>query len=386
MKSIRNSVKSAPADHGVSPSAVLQEDELEPVLRRRRFLHLAAAGGAGLLASGGLLTGCGPGEAGTEGRAQASSTGQACGMTTWSLTMGRTTVVGTVTVSNDATSLFVTYAIDSAKFPDCTFGTLHAWVGNDLAHVPANPQGTPVPGHFPYAVDASGSTSHTLTIPLTSLSIVDAAQSCELSLSVVTHAEVNRTQAGGTVTHETAFGGAIAGAGARWWFYDAYALCCEFGTPTVETCTTAFAKGGYVFTTDDNSNPEGLLSLALTRNRWGWAINLTAPATTNYEIWAGAGLNNTANGTLVGTLTVDWDGTGTIATVTYTMTGGCTIKEAHLYAGDAQPTTIAPGQYGHLATFDPKVSTCTFNNVPLVDTDGDGVWLIAHAVVCCKCC
>jgi len=354
-------------------------------LQRRRLLHLAAAGAGFALAGGTLLTACGGGSAaGREERAGVLAAGGTCGTTTWNLTMGQTTVVGTVTVSNDADNLHVTYAIDTVNFPDCTFGTLHAWAGNDLTTVPTNRQGIPVPGQFPHVFDATGLTSHTFTIALSSLAIADATQACALSLFVVAHAEVNRAQADGTAQHETAFGGATAGAGPRWWFYGSYVLCCEFGTPVVETCETAFAKGSHVFTTDTSSNPEQLPSLNLTRNRWGWAINLTAPGSSTYDLWAGAGLNDTSKGNKVGTLQIAWDGAS--AVVMYTMSGTCTIKEAHVYADDSTPTTIAPGQYGNLATFDPKVSTCTFT-VPLADTDrAGGVWLIAHAVVCCQCC
>jgi hypothetical protein len=55
------------------------------------------------------------------------------------------------------------------------------------------------------------------------------------------------------------------------------------------------------------------------------------------------------------------------------------LAEVHLYAGDVPLSTIAPGQYGFLDT--PNGWTYTFS-VPLFDTDGDGVWLVAHSVVC----
>ncbi len=85
----------------------------------------------------------------------------------------------------------------------------------------------------------------------------------------------------------------------------------------------------------------------------------------------------------VGTLTVNWDGSN--VTVTYTMDSGYCLEEVHLYAGDDSPTTIAPGQYGNLAEFDPNVTSYQFN-VPLADTNGDGVvWLVAHAVACNEC-
>lgn len=42
-----------------------------------------------------------------------------------------------------------------------------------------------------------------------------------------------------------------------------------------------------------------------------------------------------------------------------------------------------PGQYDYLEGFESGVTTYTFSNVPLEDTDGIGsVWLIAHEVVC----
>jgi len=143
---------------------------------------------------------------------------------------------------------------------------------------------------------------------------------------------------------------------------------------------TAFAKGGWVWTTDPGSNPEGLPSLRLTKNRWGWAINLLIPGSTTYPIWAGAGLNNTSNGTNVGTLTVTWNGNQ--VAVLYSMLPGYRLQEVHLYAGDARPTTTAPGQYGYQDSFDPLgLGTYTFT-VPLKYTNStDGVWLIAHAVV-----
>ena len=49
----------------------------------------------------------------------------ACGTTTWNLTAGQTSDVGSVTVSNDTDNLYVKYDLD---YPGATFGTLHLWV------------------------------------------------------------------------------------------------------------------------------------------------------------------------------------------------------------------------------------------------------------------
>ena len=178
---------------------------------------------------------------------------------------------------------------------------------------------------------------------------------------------------------QTAWGGDTAGPGNRWWFYANYATaCCEDAPPAPsEKYGTAFAKGGWVFTTDKKSNPEKLPSLNLTRNRWGWAINLQSAGTTTYELWNGAGLNYTSKGKLVGTVTVDYD--GSVATVTYDLNSGFSIGEAHIYAGDFKPTTLAPGQYGHTAYFDPTATTYSAS-FDVTDTNGDGVWFIVHAV------
>jgi hypothetical protein len=304
--------------------------------------------------------------------------GQTCGTTTWDLTAGQYNDVGSVVVSNDMDNLYITYTLNSEG---ATLGNLHAWVGNDLTSVPSNRQGIPVPGQFCNALggrcyDASGLTTYTFTIPFSELNIADASAACKSTFEVVTHAEV-KMPGGGT---ETAFGGDTPGSGTRWWYYGTYTICCDFGPPPECFYKTAFAKGNWVWTTDKKSNPENLSSLRLTKNRWGWAINLTATGQTSYDIWAGAGLNDTAKGVKVGTLTVNW--TGTNAVVTYTMLSGYYLKEVHLYAADARPATTAPGQYGNLDSFEGAGASIYTFNVPLADTNAmDGVWLIAHAVV-----
>jgi hypothetical protein len=341
-----------------------------------------AAAALGALA----LSACEPGAEGSAPIVSAPSAivpAETCGATTWDLTAGQTIDVGSVSVSNDADYLYVTYGLD---YPGATFGALHLWVGNSLLNLPANAQGIPVPGQFCSAdggacADASGLVSYTFQIPFADLNIVDASAACGSSLYVVTHAEVSFDSDGdGEVDGETAFGGPISGSGPRWWYYGAHSICCDFGNPDPPVCETAFAKGGWVFTTDKKSNPEALPSLALTKNRWGWAIDLLAPGDYHYDVWAGAGLNKTSKGELVGEVDVSWDGAS--AVVTYSVFDGTAIEEVHLYAGDAAPATVAPGQYGYLAEFDPNVSTYSFV-VPLADADDvSGVWLIAHAVVC----
>jgi hypothetical protein len=64
-----------------------------------------------------------------------------CEPTVWDLTAGQHIVVGTVTVNNDVNNVYVTYELD---YSGACFGTLHAWVGDDLADVPSNKK------EFPY--------------------------------------------------------------------------------------------------------------------------------------------------------------------------------------------------------------------------------------------
>lgn len=325
-----------------------------------------------------------------------------CGTTTWELKYGNTAIpIGTVTVSNDATNLYVTYTLDLLANPNACFGQLHVWVGNSLLNLPVTngnpncPGGAPIPGQFCSAdggacFDANGLTTYRFAIPFNQLNIVDVTQACNTQLFVVAHAEVDLDCTGGfnIADHETAFGGPTRPNCNRFWFYGTYTICCEFGPPPVPVCQTAFAKGNmtnppadhYVWTTETKSNPENLPSLRLHKNRWGWALKLTAPGTYTYDLWAGAGLNKTSNGAKAGTVIVTWD--GTTAIITYNIAPGYTFEEVHLYAADAPPTTTAPGQYGNLAEFDPNASTHTFT-VMLSDLNMDGcVWLVAHAVVC----
>jgi hypothetical protein len=300
-----------------------------------------------------------------------------CGLSSWTLWAGQSINAGTLAVSNDETNLYVTYSATSGN----TFGTLHLWVGTDLTLLPAVKNGpnagTPIPGQFPHAYDTQGGTEYTFTIPLSSITI---SGGCGTSINIVAHAEMQVTSPDGTTSGETAFGGSTPGAGPRWWFYATYGVkCCVIPPPPApkEKYGTAFVKGGYVFTTDKKSNPERLPSLSLTKNRWGWAINLTAAGTTTYDIWNGAGLNYTSKGHKVGTATVDF--TGTQVTVTMNYFSGYGFEEAHIYADDFKPTTLAPGQYGYTEYYNPVAGSDSYT-FAVADTNGDGIWLIVHSV------
>ncbi|WP_157385959.1 hypothetical protein [Methylosarcina fibrata] len=288
----------------------------------------------------------------TAGSAWATIPDGACGTTVFDLNNEKNSAdkLGTVTVANDATNLYVKFDL---TVTGSNFNYVNLWVGTDLQNK------LPVPYMFPNPVRLTG-TTYTYVLPLSSLGIIDVTTSCPV-IAIDAFAVVSD---GGEVTTN----GRAQGK---------YTLCCD-QPPQIGECETAFAKGGYVFTTDSKSNPENLPSLKLTKNRWGWAINVKDNGTTVYNIWKGAGLNDTTKGELVGTLTVEKN--GTLVKVTYNLTGDV-MNELHIYVGDKMPNTIAPGQFGFTKDFDPAVSSFS-KTFSVTDTNSDGIWIIAHAVSC----
>ncbi len=326
----------------------------------------------------------------------------ACAPTVCTIWAGQTNNAGTITVTNDTTNLYIDIELANGWTFQNVAENLKVWVGTDFLNMP-QANGNPINGQFPFKVTVNTAT-YRMTIPLVDAGIILPA-GCGSILHVVAHLDVTN----GT-NSETAYGGCIPGAtGRRWWFYLDHRICCLDVDPPPElgSCETAFGKGQWVWTTDPKSNPEVLKSLNLTKNRWGWAINLQAAGTTSYELWAGAGLNKTASGTLVGVVTVSWvdtgdpeDGVADTVTVSYALLDGYRLAETHVYASKAPPATIAPGQYGHNSYHSASECTQTYSTLPLPlidNANGDtcrkpprsivanpcsGVWIVAHAVVC----
>jgi hypothetical protein len=106
-------------------------------------------------------------------------------------------------------------------------------------------------------------------------------------------------------------------------------------------------------------------------DNWGWTNPIgPAPTSDTWPLYAGAAQCDPANGTLVGSVDVVYDG-GFIVSVTFNVVAPFSLVETHVYAGyDEFPTlrngnpTTAPGRYT--------------NNSPF---DGSEVFVIAHAVV-----
>jgi len=142
---------------------------------------------------------------------------------------------------------------------------------------------------------------------------------------------------------------------------------------------TAFAKG-------PNGTATCFLDIAnIQNNRWGWTNGALSPGTTiTMTLWQGAGQCDTGKGTNVGTVTVTYAALpAKTVTVTYNLTGGHRMSEAHVYVGAAKvpskngKLTVAPGQYPQGATFNPTVTTATFT---FTNVTGN-IYVIAHAAV-----
>jgi len=142
---------------------------------------------------------------------------------------------------------------------------------------------------------------------------------------------------------------------------------------------TAFAYGGGYATCfrsmDFDGNGKGDFK------NWGWSNGPLGPGSYNFDIYAGAAKCNINKGTLVGTLTIDYD--GSTATVTYTMDAGWTMQTTQLYVG-SEPLprdnkgdyTVSPGQYTEIhAGINAPTDTYTISGL------SGNIYVVAHADV-----
>jgi hypothetical protein len=257
-----------------------------------------------------------------------------------------------------------------------------AWAGEDLADMPQNRKGNPKVGNFPYhSGDITGQTSYSFCIDLnqygTEGGVVDL---CGMMLYAATHAVVGRDADGDGVyeDQETAWGdGDRMVDRGNWSTYFTISLACELGGGS-ESGETAFAYdcGDDALCFIDIPN-EGI-------NRWGWTNGAYGPGTYYLDIYAGAGQCDVSKGTLVGLLTVDYD--GSTAIVTYNTCGGYMMDEVHLYVGndilawDDNPGdpgyTVAPGKFPYT---DDDIATNSYTFT--IDGLSGDIYVVAHAVV-----
>lgn len=136
----------------------------------------------------------------------------------------------------------------------------------------------------------------------------------------------------------------------------------------------------------ENNTVEGNPSM-----NWGWTNQITGPGIYVFTLYRGAGQNNLDNGTPVGTLTVNFNGTQ--AAITYEVAEPYTLSEAHLWVGETMlplvestrkgvttyKPTSAPGQLANLG-FNPEISADGLTATITVEIDAP-FWVAAHGVV-----
>jgi hypothetical protein len=258
----------------------------------------------------------------------------------------------------------------------------HFWLGEDLADMPQTRKGNPKVGNFPYhSGDITGQTTYTVCVDLNQFGTEGGADDlCDLLLYAAAHAVVRKDNGDGTYQTETGWGdGTRMVTRGNWATYFTVLLTCEpGGGGGGRTGETAFAAdcGDYDNCFLDIPDEDGS-----SFNRWGWSNGPLGAGTYYFDIYAGAGQCDRSKGTLVGLLTVDFD--GSTAVVTYNTCGEYTMDEVHLYVGNEilardvnNEYTVAPGQYPYI---DDDIDTNSYTFT--VDGLAGDIYVVAHAVV-----
>ena len=251
----------------------------------------------------------------------------------------------------------------------------HLWVGLNLSEMPQNRKGNPKIGHFPYGDSVPGSQFYEVCIPYSDLGL-DEQTICAADQLVLfaAHASVYREVDGQIVQTETGWsdGSPIVEKG-NWSTFSSITLSCDDGPepPLFDDCETAFAFGDVEL--DDLPDPLDP-SQPLT-SRWGWQITMQVGDTLTTPIFAGAGQNDVTKGTYVGDLLLSYD--GQVVDATYQMFPEFVMTETHLFVGDSNIETAAPGQFGNL-----HENLETQTDLYEVWIDAPEIYVVAHAVVC----
>ena len=311
--------------------------------------------------------------------AECVATVDGSGIQTQTLLAGQTINAGTVSLQVVGNNLEITYAtIDGWELTET-----HLWIGSDLANMPQTRAGNPKIGNFPYnSGNIAGSTSYTVTIPLALLNF--SCPSEDTNFYVAAHSALRKADGSGGYRTETGWadGDRFVQRGS-WATFFAVTLSCDCGggNGPEATCETAFAYGGNV------ANDFLAMDLDLDGrddfNRWGWSNGPLSAGGYSFDIYAGAGQSDITKGTLVGTLTVIYD--GSTAQVIYDLDSGFTMDEAHVYVGSEilarnvrGEFTVAPGQY---PVVHDKLNGASSHIVTVEGLSGP-IFVVAHAVVC----
>lgn len=139
-----------------------------------------------------------------------------CPATEVSLIAGQTMNAGTISVTNDADFIYVTYTTTNGWVLTQT----HLYVG-DCAAIPVNNPGNPIPGQFPYGNNHSNITSYTYQVPISAI----PAGGCGC---IAAHCVVKQLNAsGGTIQTQTGWGqGTLINlTGGNWGMKFSYCSC-----------------------------------------------------------------------------------------------------------------------------------------------------------------
>lgn len=244
----------------------------------------------------------------------------------------------------------------------------HLWAGLNLADMPQTKNGSPRIGNFPYVSGSiPGAEGHTFTVPL---SAFGPEQPCDVTGLLAAHAALRKDLGGGTYQTETGWleGGLIAAKGSWAMKSEVFFTCPADPEPeqpaVATTCETAYAFGDKTF------------KEVLDSPRWGWQITVPADSEMTQPIYAAAGGGNTSKGSEVGSLEVSYkDG---MVRVAYAMKDGFAMDEVHLYVGENNLPSLAPGSYTvkNEELADGSRVVYTFNE------SAPSVNMVAHAVVC----
>jgi hypothetical protein len=311
------------------------------------------------------------------------------GIQTQTLFAGQTIDAGTVTTQVVGDDLQISYNTTGGW----QLVETHAWAGNDIADMPQTRKGTPKLGNFPYnSGDITGATNYVVNVPLDVLGFT--CPSVDAMYYVATHAALQLVNAGGDVVQtETGWadGDRFVEKG-MWGTFFNVTLSCDCGSEPPTTgngqCETAFAFGGGTnaidadFTNsfleiDEDGDTVGDF------NRWGWSNGAIGVGNYVWDVYAGAGQSDINKGTLVGTLTVDYNGSS--ANVSFNTIAPYSVEETHVYVGsEILPRdgngnyTVAPGQYPQIHE---DLGVATSDSYVFNGLSGN-IYVVAHAVAC----
>lgn len=274
------------------------------------------------------------------------------------LVAGQNQIAGSVCVDNNSDYLTVTYQ----TIGDWSLNEVHLFVGDSISDAPQTRSGNPQIGQFPYADNVSGN-SYTFQLPMGDFG------DCDADLVIAAHAVVSRPTIDGGVQTETGWAsGTRFTPRANWatWFnYDGQ---CDTYVGNCSQIETAFAFGD-----------QTLQDLGTDINRWGWQITVSPFEAGNNPLYAGAAQNDPSKGTLVGDVSYSFN--GTYLDLSYVLNSGYGLNKTHVYAGAANLTTGAPGQFGHQQSHAFATNYANY----YIDTGLNGsqdLFVVAHAEVC----